>query len=166
MKTCVTWASSAASSSLRSTSTVSTNFAAGTQKSSSRWRTRGSHGVGVKVPAVTVAVRLKVILLCVCSWRLPAAGVGLQCWSWPTPVAATTWGRLCWGNFVPCSTQSRSVCGSTSHQLCSIRRRTLKWSVLLLFSAGVRPVRTDSCQSPAALHTTAPWQCQGAGVWR
>lgn len=60
----------------------------------------GGAGLG---PAFTAA------LVCLCSWRRPAGAAGRRSWSWPTLVAATTWGRCFWGSSAPSSTRSRSV---------------------------------------------------------
>lgn len=61
------------------------------------------------------AVSLSVMSVFVfCSWQLPVAVAGLQCWSWLTRVVVTTWGRLCWESFAHSLTLYRSV-GSQSH---------------------------------------------------
>lgn len=57
-----------------------------------------------KVPAdlliaLVLAELLKAALMCLCRWRRPAGAAGLQFWSWPTLVVATTWGRCFWENF-------------------------------------------------------------------
>ncbi|KAK2815621.1 hypothetical protein Q5P01_026088 [Channa striata] len=51
------------------------------------------------------------------SWHLPVEVAGLQCWSWPTHVAVTTWGRLCWENFAPSSTLCRCLTSLSWHPL-------------------------------------------------